>query len=273
MTYDYTFTKSKIQNSIVYNLIVCLIFVFWYFYSTGNNTSILTLICFIIFLIILTKFLIQRKFGFTSKDIALYLLLFFIPFSLYISIIFYSNASLNIFIPFDRLVGMNFNHNIFLFLIYASIISLKLLGIKIYFSRNNNILEVGQGDEIFQFFTTNIDYKKVILLIILFPISAFVEELIYRSLLISVFTYYLNLNYILTIIIISIIFGLVHYSTSHNWGHVISTLLSSIVYSLALIQLGILYPWLFHLSTNLFVLLFYYQKRKKKMSFNTIKNS
>ncbi|MFW9829586.1 MAG: type II CAAX prenyl endopeptidase Rce1 family protein [Candidatus Thorarchaeota archaeon] len=209
--------------------------------------------------------MIQRKYGFTTKDKALYLLLFFIPFSLYVSIILYSNSSLSFFIPFDRFVGMKLNHNFFLFLIYVSIIGLKLLGIKIYFSRNKNILEVGQGDEIFQFFTRNIDYKKVILLVILFPLSAYIEELIYRSLLISVFTYYLNFNYILTIIIISIIFGLVHYSTSHNWGHVISTLISSIVYSLALIQLGILYPWLFHLSTNLFVLLFYYQARKKDL--------
>ncbi|MFX1309615.1 MAG: type II CAAX prenyl endopeptidase Rce1 family protein, partial [Promethearchaeota archaeon] len=99
--------------------------------------------------------------------------------------------------------------------------------------------------------------------IILFPLVAFVEELIYRTLLLSVFTYYLNLNYFLSILFISIIFGLVHYSTSRNWGHVVSTLISSIIYSLALIQLGILYPWLFHLSTNLFVLLFYYQGTKK----------
>ncbi|MFW9818410.1 MAG: hypothetical protein ACFFE5_02275, partial [Candidatus Thorarchaeota archaeon] len=50
-----------------------------------------------------------------------------------------------------------------------------------------------------------------------------------------------------------------------NWGHVISTLISSIIYSLALIQLGLLYPWIFHLSTNLFVLLFYYQGKKKNL--------
>jgi membrane protease YdiL (CAAX protease family) len=158
---------------------------------------------------------------------------------------------------------MEHNHNIFLFLIYFSVIILKLLGIKVYFSRNKKFFEVGQGDEIFQFFIKERDSKRIIFIVILFPLSALVEELIYRSLLISIFTYYLNFNYILSIIVISIIFGLVHYSTSHNWGHVISTLLSSIIYSLALIQLGILYPWLFHLSTNLFVLLFYYQASKK----------
>ncbi|MFX0178312.1 MAG: type II CAAX prenyl endopeptidase Rce1 family protein [Candidatus Hodarchaeota archaeon] len=126
-----------------------------------------------------------------------------------------------------------------------------------------NLLEEGRGDDIFQYFTTNMNYRKVMLLIILFPLVAFIEELIYRSLLISVLTYYFRLDYIFSIIIISLIFGLVHYSTSHNWGHVISTLISSVIYSLALIQLGIIYPWIFHLSTNLFVLLFYYQGKKK----------
>jgi len=150
---------------------------------------------------------------------------------------------------------------------------LKLVGIKIYFSKNMNILEEGRGDGIFQFFTTNMNYKKTILLIILFPLVAFIEELVYRSLLLSVLTYYLNLDYIVSIIIISIIFGLVHYSTSHNWGHVISTLISSIIYSLALIQLGILYPWIFHLSTNLFVLMFYYQGRKKITNQKSAENS
>ena len=117
------------------------------------------------------------------------------------------------------------------------------------------------------------NYKKIIILIILFPLVAFIEELIYRSLLLSVLTYYIRLDYIFSIIIISVIFGLVHYSTSHNWGHVISTLISSIIYSLALIQLGIFYPWIFHLSTNLFVLLFYYQGTKKIANQKSPENS
>ncbi|NVM34234.1 MAG: CPBP family intramembrane metalloprotease [Candidatus Lokiarchaeota archaeon] len=153
-----------------------------------------------------------------------------------------------------------------------SIILLKLIGIKIYFSRNTNILEKGSGDDIFQFFTKNFTYKKVILLVILFPLVAFIEELIYRSFLLSVLTYYLNWDYILSIIVISVIFGLVHYSTSQNWGHVISTLISSIIYSLALIQLGLLYPWIFHLMTNLFVLLFYSQGKKKIVNQKALEN-
>lgn len=263
MSYDEFSTNERIRNTVIYNSIILLIFIFWFFYWTFDTISILLLICFAIFLIILIKFFIERKNGFTLQDKLLYILLFFIPFSLYVNVILFYDSSITIFIPFYNLVGIHHDHNPILVLIYFSIIMLKLVGIKIYFSKNMNILEEGRGDDIFQFFTTNMNYKKIILLIILFPLVAFVEELIYRSLLISVLTYYLRLDYIFSIIIISIIFGLVHYSTSHNWGHVISTLISSIIYSLALIQLGIIYPWIFHLSTNLFVLLFYYQGRKK----------
>ena len=256
--------KNRIKNSIVYNLIIILIFVFWFYFSSFENILMLYGICIAIFLIILVKLIIELKNGFNRKDILIYILLFLIPFSLIANVILFYNTSITIFIPFNNLVGIIHHNNIILFLIYFSIVSLKLIGIKIYFSRNVTILEEGKGDEIFQFFTKNLNYKKIILLIIFFPLVAFVEELIYRTLLISVLTYYLNWNYLLTIIFISIIFGLVHFSTSQNWGHVISTLLSSIIYSLALIQMGILYPWLFHLLTNLFVLLFYYQLIKKR---------
>lgn len=263
MAYDTSLVKNRVTNSIIYNLIIFLIFFFWFIYSSFDNISILLLICFIIFLTIFTKFMIERKNGFALKEKVMYILLFFIPFSLYVNVILFYDTSITIFIPFYSLIGIKHDHNIFLILLYFSIILLKLFGIKIFFSRNMKVLEEGRGDELFIFFTTDINYKKIIVLIIFFPLVAFIEELVYRSLFLSVLTYYLNWDYILSIIFISIIFGLVHYSTSQNWGHVISTLISSIIYSLALIQLGILYPWIFHLSTNLFVLLFYYQGKKK----------
>jgi len=102
-------------------------------------------------------------------------------------------------------------------------------------------------------------------LVLLFHSSALVEELIYRSLLLSFFVVYFNLHIIIGIIIISIIFSLVHLSTSGNWGHVISTLFSSVIYFIALIQLGLLYAWIFHLVTNVLVIFFYNHTRKKNL--------
>ncbi|MFX0000829.1 MAG: type II CAAX prenyl endopeptidase Rce1 family protein [Candidatus Hodarchaeota archaeon] len=207
--------------------------------------------------------MIDRKYGFTEKEILVYVLLFLIPFYLYINIILFINDLPAFFIPFYSLVGIRHNHNILLFLLYFSVILLKIIGIKIYFSKNVKTIKNGSGDEIFKYFTRDLTYKRVLLLIFFFSLAAFVEELIYRSFLLSIFVYYFNWSFILSIILISVIFGLVHYSTTKNWSHVISTLISSIVYSLALIYLGLLYPWIFHLATNLFVLLFYYQAFRK----------
>ena len=263
MSYDEDHVKSWIKNSLIYNSIISLIFIYWFYYSLYQNILILFLICLLIFLIIFFKLIIELRSGITPNDKLLYFLLFFIPFALFGNLILLSNTSIPIFIPFNALVGMEHHHNFILFLLYFSIILIKLIGIKFYFSRNVEILEEGNRDDIFHFFTKEVTYKKIILLVVLFSLTAFIEELIYRTLLISILTYYLNLNYIFSILVISIIFGVVHYATSQNWGHVISTMVSSIIYSLALIQLGILYPWIFHLSTNLFVLLFYYQGKKK----------
>jgi membrane protease YdiL (CAAX protease family) len=128
---------------------------------------------------------------------------------------------------------------------------------------NPRILEIGKGDEIFQYFTKDLSEKKKIFMPILFPLSALIEELVYRSLILSFLMVYFNFNSFVGIFFASIIFGIVHLSASKNWGHVVSTLLSSIIYSIALIQLGLLYSWGFHLTTNIFVLLFYYRTRKK----------
>ena len=130
--------------------------------------------------------------------------------------------------------------------------------------KNPRILELGKGDEIFQYFTKDLSNKKKLLIPILFPLSALIEELIYRSLILSFLIYYFNVNSIVGIFFASIIFGVVHLSASKNWGHVVSTLLSSVIYFIALIQLGLLYSWAFHLTTNVFVLLFYYLTRRKK---------
>ncbi|MHA1930904.1 MAG: CPBP family glutamic-type intramembrane protease [Promethearchaeota archaeon] len=99
------------------------------------------------------------------------------------------------------------------------------------------------------------------LLLILFPLSALVEELIYRSLFLSFLIYYFNFNLFFGIMIASFIFGVVHYSTSKDSGYMLSLIISSVVYFVALIELGLLYAWIFHLTTNLFVLLFYYRRK------------
>ena len=107
--------------------------------------------------------------------------------------------------------------------------------------------------------------EKLFSLTLLFPLSAFVEELIYRSLVLTALIYYFDFNMGMGILIGSVLFSLVHTVALKDTGQIISLLISSSIYFIALIQLGILYAWFFHLITNFFVLLFYYQRRRRDL--------
>ena len=256
--------KTKIRNKIIYSSIIFLVFEFWFFYSTYNNIIILYFISFSILILLICSIIFNFKIRVNKTIITFQSSLLIIPITFLIDIIFfYRPLSPPFFFSINNLIGLVHRIDIISFSILLALVLLKLAGVKIYFINNIEILEARGGDEIFQYFTKEIDFRKIIMFVLLFPLSAFIEELIYRSILLSFFNYYFNLNIFLGIIVISIIFGFVHYSASKNWGHVLSTLISSVIYFFALIQLGLLFAWIFHLITNLFVLLFYYQTRRK----------
>lgn len=256
--------KTKIRNKIIYSSIIFLVFEFWFFYSTYNNIIILYFISFSILILLICSIIFNFKIRVNKTIITFQSSLLIIPITFLIDIIFfYRPLSPPFFFSINNLIGLVHRIDIISFSILLALVLLKLAGVKIYFINNIEILEARGGDEIFQYFTKEIDFRKIIMFVLLFPLSAFIEELIYRSILLSFFIYYFNLNIFIGITIISLIFGFVHYSTSKNWGHVLSTLISSVIYFFALIQLGLLFAWIFHLITNLFVLLFYYQTRRK----------
>ncbi|MFX1489006.1 MAG: type II CAAX prenyl endopeptidase Rce1 family protein [Promethearchaeota archaeon] len=258
--------KYKIINNIIYNSIILMIFLFWFSYSTFDSVITLFLISLSIFLLIFTLICINYIKVVNIKILPYQGLLTLIPILFLINIfLFYTPYNPPFFFAFHDLIGIRLHFQVLIFLVLLSIVFLKLIGIYFYFIKNPLILEAGSGDEIFQFFARDLNFKKISLVVLLFPSSALVEELIYRSLLLSFFVVYFNLNIIIGIIIISIIFGLVHLSTSRNWGHVISTLISSIIYFIALIELGLWYAWFFHLATNVLVIYFYNHTRKKNL--------
>jgi len=256
--------KAKIRKKIVYNSIIFLVFEFWFFYSTYNNILILYIVSFSILILLIGSLIFNFKKRVDRVTITFQSSLLLIPILFLIDIIFfYLPLSPPFFFSINNLIGLVHRIDIISFSILLALVLLKLGALKIYFINNIEILKAGAGDEIFQYFTKEIDYRKIIMFLLLFPLSAFIEELIYRSVLLSFFIYYFNLNILIGIIAISLIFGFVHYSASKNWGHVLSTLISSIIYFFALIQLGLLFAWTFHLITNLFVILFYYQTQRK----------
>jgi membrane protease YdiL (CAAX protease family) len=124
---------------------------------------------------------------------------------------------------------------------------------------------MGQGNELFQYFTYELNKEKFFSLVLLFPFSALVEELVYRSLVLSVLIYYFRFNIGMSILLGSILFSFVHTITLKNIPQIISLVISSLIYFIALIQLGILFAWFFHLLTNVFVLLFYYKRKRKDL--------
>ena len=259
--------ETKIANNIIYYLVIFFIFLFWFFYSTYDNVSILILICFSILSLIIYSLIKNIRKGMELGPKIFHILLIFISITFLLDIIyFYDPFTPPFFIPFYDLVGIKHQHNIILILLLFSLIFVKLIGVKIYFSISMKINADWKGDEIFEFFAQDITNKKIILLIILFPLGALVEEFIYRCLFLSVLIYFLNWDLVFSIFFISGLFGIAHYSASKNLGHVLSTLISSIIYFYALINLGLLYPWIFHFLTNIFVVLFYVQNRKKKLT-------
>jgi membrane protease YdiL (CAAX protease family) len=139
-----------------------------------------------------------------------------------------------------------------------------VLPIRFFYNKIIKLYEKRRFDDFFGYFVNEISRKKFILLVLLLPLSAFIEELFFRTLLLTVLVNYLKWDMIIAIIFISLVFGFSHYSTSKNWLHFISTTFSSIIYFFALIQLGLLYPWLLHLTTNSLALLFFYQQNKVK---------
>jgi membrane protease YdiL (CAAX protease family) len=201
-----------------------------------------------------------------SKVISLYGVLILVLLFFLLDAIFYFLPNNPVFLfSFYNLIGLKHSFEIVLFSILFSLILIKLTIIYFYFKVKPRVLEIGRGDEFFQYFTNDLNFKKVSKMFLLFPMSALVEELIYRSLFLSFLIFYFDFNIVVAVGLVSLIFGFVHYSSSKNSGHVFSTLISSIIYFIALINLGLLYSWLFHLITNLLVLLFYYQARKRKM--------
>jgi len=256
--------QSKVKNLIISNFIILLIFLFWFSYSTFSfvfNLYIFSLSILAINLFFLTiKYKKGKEIELFSSYAMLIIVLIFFLFNSLLSLI--SDFTPFLF-SFYNLLGLKHKFNFLVFSILLALVLTKLFSIFLYFNNNPKILELGKGDEIFQYFTKDLSEKKKLYLPILFPLSALIEELVYRSLILSFLMFYFNIDSFLGIIFVSIIFGTVHLSTSKNWGHVVSTLLSSIIYSIALIQLGLLYSWGFHLTTNIFVLLFYYRTRRK----------
>lgn len=265
-------TEQKIIRTILYNFIIFLFFFFWFFHSTYDSVIGATLICFSIIALLFYSFIYNKKIDNNFSVKIFHLILILISTFFIIEVLFFNKTLLPaIFISYDSLIGIKLNHDILLFFFYLLLTILKLLPIRFFYKKLINLIKEPQLDNYIGYFIEDFNKKKLILLILLLPMAAFVEEFIFRSLLLTVIVNYLNWNLFIAILVISLVFGILHYSSSKNWAHFLSTLLSSIIYFFALIQLGLIYPWILHLTTNSLALLFFYQNHRKDMK-NYVRN-
>lgn len=256
--------QPLIVRIIISNLTILLIFIFWFFYSTFDmvinfiiiGLSIIALGIFLVVIIIRNGIKTRNL---TAIGILVMVLFFFLSDTLFY---FIPNIQPILF-SFYNLIGIKHTFNLILFSFLSSIVFIKIISIYIYIRLKPDIIKIGRGDTFFQYFTNDLNQKKKVLLLVLFPLSALVEEMIYRSLFLSFLIYYFNFNLVFGILFASFIFAIVHYSTLNDSGYMLSLVISSIIYFITLIELGLLYAWLFHLTTNLSVLLFYYQEKAK----------
>ena len=257
--------QSTIVSIIVSNLSILLVFIFWFFYSTFDVVINVIVICLSIIIIGICLIVSIFKKGIKTRNLTPLGIVIMVLFFFLIDTFFYFTPNIQPFLfSFYNLIGLKHIFNIALFSFLSSIVLIKIISIYIYIRLKPEVIKIGKGDEFFQYFTNSINKKKMIFLLLLFPLSAFIEELIYRSLFLSFLIYYFNFNLVVGILLASVIFGFVHYSSSKDSGYLFSLVISSIIYFVALIELGLLFAWIFHLVTNISVLLFYYQSRRRK---------
>ncbi len=256
--------QSTIKSIIITNLTILLIIFYWVIYSTIDMVFNLIIICISIITIGISLIVSIYKAGLETSNLAILGILIAVLFFFLMDVVFYLAPNTQpILFSFYNLIGLKHSVNFTLFFFLSLIVFIKIIIIYIYVKLNPEILKRGRGDAFFQYFTNDLNKKKKIYLLVLFPLSAFIEEVIYRGLSLSFLVYYFNFNLFFGIMVASFLFALVHYSSSNDSGYTLSLVISSMIYFVALIELGLLSAWIFHLATNLFVLLFYYQGTTK----------
>lgn len=261
--------KTKVYNIVSSNIIILLFFLFWFAYSTYdvliNTIFISSYFLIVIAFIISIKYIIETD---LKVSVSVYLMLFIVPLIFLLDLLYFSLPNIDPFIfSFYDLIGLKHSFEIYIFLPLLTIIIIKILGIYVYFKSRKGIFEMGKGDEIFYYLTHDLNPQKIASIGLMFSLSAFIEELIYRSLVLSVLIYYFNFNMLMGIMFGSILFVIVHTISLSDSGRMLSLMISSVIYFITLIFLGILYTWLFHLMTNLFVMVFYLQRKKNESKY------
>ena len=265
--------KKDLKRRILFNLVILLIFISWSSHSLMSLPAILPIIDLSLFTLAIFIIILALRKNLEFYDKIINLIFSLIAIFYLIDVIFLNDSLLfPLIIQYSELIGIQHNHNFLLFLVLLGFIILKISPVKLKFIKRKGFVNLNLEGGIFEFFTLENKKDVVGLLVISLPLAAFVEEFLYRSVFLSFFTVYLNWNIIFSTIVISIGFGLAHFTSSKNFLHVISASISSLIYIIALVELGLVYAWILHLSTNIIAIIFFYPEIKKLSKDHLIAN-
>ena len=266
-----TDVENKLVKGILYYFTVFLIFFSWInhaFINAFNKINGFDILI-IIHAIILGIVIGRKAFNFNEKMVTLLFLI--IDVSYLAGVLYLGERMISpFFINASYVSGLYYKNDLLLLFILFLIVVVKVLPIKLPYFKKKRLIVRNTQDGLYQF-ASELNNKRTLLLIITFiPLAAFVEELVYRSILLSIILHYLHLDLVLSIFILSLVFGLVHLSSMKNFLFVISTIISAFIYFIALINLGLIVAWLLHLTTNVTALILFYPEIKKPLGIKSL---
>jgi len=275
MSIEIEFEKKiykQIGKVILAQIILYTFLTLGFFLSVYDNPTIYLISMFTLFILIFYLFLMYKK-----RNVSI--IKQFIAWILIIIIIILMFLPTNIFYIFigkillQDPIGMIYIFDAVKFFMYFGLLTLfaivseTIIGLYYYFSKEKTYpTEKGYG--IWDYFIVNRSIKNFILLLALLTVSAVMEEIIFRFILMN-FMLRFNIALIYVIIISSILFGLAHYQNG-GWIYCVNSIFAGFIFAFAFIEMGLMtvcflhFFWNFIVIFQMFLPLLYEKKTKTK---------
>lgn len=132
-----------------------------------------------------------------------------------------------------------------------AIVSETIIGLYYYFSKEKLYpTETGYG--IWDYFVVNRSIRNFILLLSLLTVSAVMEEIIFRFILMN-FMLRFNIALIYVIIVSSLLFGLAHYQNG-GWIYCVNSIFAGFIFAFVFVEMGLMTAWFLHFFWNFIVI-------------------
>lgn len=132
-----------------------------------------------------------------------------------------------------------------------AIVSETIIGLYYYFSKEKLYpTETGYG--IWDYFVVNRSIRNFVLLLSLLTVSAVMEEIIFRFILMN-FMLRFGVALVYVVIISSILFGLAHYQNG-GWIYCVNSIFAGFIFAFIFVEMGLMTAWFLHFFWNFIVI-------------------